>query len=282
MTGREESAGSPEGGSPEGRSPDTPPAGTRPPDGSRPAPESGGQGRPGEILAELTGIRRKARTARHAYWFPLVVFGVLIAASAPFFVQQIPPPSGIAVAVPSVPLAAFGGLFVSPWLSYYWLAAIVAGLALTGLWYRRHGARVGLRTPSRGFLLTGLAITAVLLTVSLAAGNGPLADPLTGLVPGVLTMRGTLPLLIIAAALWVLARAERSAGLAVVAGLFTGSALLADLYNVENIAFRLGWQPTGVQWRYTALPGVLLPAVVLLAGGAIAFAAQRRRRAAAA
>jgi hypothetical protein len=242
-------------------------------------PGSGGPEpvRADEILADLTVLRRQARTTRHAYWFPLVVFGVLVAASAPFFVQQAPPPWGIAVAVPAAPLVAFGGIFRSPWLSYYWLAAIVAGLALTGLWYRRHGARVGLRTPSRAFLLTGLVITAVLVALSLAAGNGPLA----GLAPGLLTMRGTLPLLIIAAALWVLARAERSAGLAVVATLFTGSALLADLYNVENIAFRLGWNPTGAQWRYTALPGVLLPAAVLLAGGGIAFAAQRRRRSAA-
>ncbi|MHB1432510.1 MAG: hypothetical protein ACYCVZ_10395 [Streptosporangiaceae bacterium] len=261
----------PEGGPSQGQS-----GKARPPEAHQVPPGPGEPVQAGEILADLTVLRRQARATRHAYWFPLVVFGVLVAASAPFFVQQAPP-WGIAVAVPPAPLAAFGGIFRPPWLSYYWLAAIVAGLALTGLWYRRRGARVGLRTPSRGFLLTGLAITAVLLALSLAAGNGPL----TGLAPGLLTMRGTLPLLIIAAALWVLARAERSAGLAVVAALFTGSALLADLYNVENFAFRLGWHPAGAQWQYTALPGVLLPAAVLLVGGAIAFAAQRRRRAAA-
>lgn len=50
-------------------------------------------------------------------------------------------------------------------------------------------------------------------------------------------------MLIIAMVLWVLARAERSAGPAVVAVLFTGAALLADLYDAENIVFSLGWNP---------------------------------------
>ena len=265
MPGPEDAAGPSEGRSPDDHQPE---------DGSA---EAEGPDRPGEILADLGRLRRRARAARHAYWFPLVLFGVLVAGAAPFFIQRTPTGPAqqawaITISANPRPLAAFGGIFRAPGLSYYWLAAIVAGLALTGLWYRRRGARVGLRTPSRAFMLTGLAITAVLLAFSLAAGTGPL----TGLAPGLLTMRGTLPLLIIAAALWVLARAERSPGLALAAALFTGSALLADLYNVENMAFWLGWHPAGAQGRYAVLPGVLFPAVVLLAAGGVAFAAQFR------
>jgi hypothetical protein len=56
---------------------------------SGPAAEPLGQ--PEEILADLGRLRRQARAARHAYWFPLVLFGALIAASSPFFVEQMRP-----------------------------------------------------------------------------------------------------------------------------------------------------------------------------------------------
>jgi hypothetical protein len=229
-------------------------------------------GQPEEILADLGRLRRQARAARHAYWFPLVLFGALIAASSPFFVEQIPPPGITLWVTRANPLPTFGGVFTQPGLSYYWLVAIVTGLGLTGWWYRRHGTKVGVRTPSRGFLLTGLIITAALLVLHFIPVGGIRMDfPF-----GIMTIRGTFPMLIIAIVLWVLARAERSAGLAMVAALFTGAALLADLYDVENIVFRLGWNPIQSQWQYTSLPGVLVPALVLLLAGGIAFVAQRR------
>ena len=92
-------------------------------------------------------------------------------------------------------------------------------------------------------------------------------------------IRGTLAFLIIAIGLWVLARAERSRALAAVALVYTGAALLSSLYNVENIVFRLGWNPRGTfAWQLSALPNVLLPAAILLAAGCCAFLAQRTRR----
>ena len=96
--------------------------------------------------------------------------------------------------------------------------------------------------------------------------------------PGDLVIRGTFPFLIIAVGLWVLARAERSRALAVIALIYTAAALLASLYNVENVLFRLGWTPSPGQWRLTSLPGVLLPALVLLVAGVSAFAVQRPHR----
>ena len=71
-------------------------------------------------------------------------------------------------------------------------------------------------------------------------------------------------------------RAEPRA--AVVAAIYTGTALLASLYNIENVLFRLGWNPAPDQWQLTSLPNVLLPALVLLAAGRAAFVAQRRTR----
>jgi hypothetical protein len=98
------------------------------------------------------------------------------------------------------------------------------------------------------------------------------------LLPGDLTIRGTFPFVIIAVGLWVLAWAERSRALAVIAAVYTGTAVLATLYDVENVLFRLGWNPSPGEWRFTSLPNVLLPALVLLVAGAGAFLVQRHRR----
>ena len=99
--------------------------------------------------------------------------------------------------------------------------------------------------------------------------------------PGDLVVRSTFPFIIIAAGLWALAWAERSRALAAIAAVYSGAALLASLYNVENLLFRLGWNPGPGDGDLTSLPNVLLPALVLLAAGAGAFAVQQRKRAAA-
>lgn len=93
-------------------------------------------------------------------------------------------------------------------------------------------------------------------------------------------IRGTLAFLIIAVGLWVLVRAERSPGLAVIALAYTAAALLASLYNVENLLFRLGWNPADSRfgWDWTVLPDILLPALVLLVSGLGAVLVQRLRR----
>ena len=238
-------------------------------------PESGSTSGAGEtpasMLSEVSRLRDEARSARHGYWLPLLLFGLVIAGSAPFYLE--PTPSRTTGPIPA--FTAIPGF--SPLLGgritavIYWLLAIGASLYVTSRWYRTHGRRVGLKTPARGFVIAGVIAGALLLVL-----------PALQFMPGDLGfIHGTLPLLIIAAALWVLARAERSAALAVIAAVFTGTALLASLYNIVNILYRLGWRPTGAQWRLTALPDVLLPALVLIVSGAGAYLMQRHRRAAA-
>ncbi len=243
------------------------------------------------LLSDVRRLRRQARSARHAYWLPLVLFGLLTCASVPFYIQPTATCAAPAVRVghpagqvtrhaacqtastagqtgPYLP--GFGAFLRAGWQSYlalYWLVAIVAGLTLTYLWYRQRGRQVGLVTPARGFLITGLVVSLLALVL-----------PIVGLVPGDLTIRGTLPFLIIAAGLWTLARAERSRVLLLVAAIYTGTALLASLYNIENVLFRLGWNPSPGQWQLASLPNVLLPALVLLAAGTAAFLVQRRTR----
>ena len=71
--------------------------------------------------------------------------------------------------------------------------------------------------------------------------------------PGDLVLRGTFPFVIIAAGLWVLAWAERSRALTVIAAVYTATALLASLYNIENVLFRLGWSPREVDEALAAV-----------------------------
>jgi hypothetical protein len=230
-------------------------------------PGNGGGETSASWLSEVTRLRDGARSARHAYWLPLVLFGLVIGASAPFYLGPTPSRRGT-VAFSGAILPWFGGqIGGQSVVLIYWLLAIGAGLYVTTLWYRRHGRRVGLMTPARGFVIAGVIVGVLVLVL-----------PAAQALPGDLVVRGTLPFLIIAAALWVLSRAERSPALAVVAAIFTASALLASLYNIENLLFRLGWSPTGAQWSLTTLPNILLPALVLLVSGAGAYLVQRRHR----
>jgi hypothetical protein len=234
----------------------------------------------------MKALRRRARTARHAYWFPLALFGLLTCASVPFYVlpgYQADGTGAIQAGPPLPILGGFPGFTVQRFLGYYWLAALLGGLLLTLLWYRRNARQVGLATPARGYVITTAVLTVLSLVLPLLSQvRSPYwlswLQYLSVLWPGDLVVRGTFPFVIIAAGLWVLAWAERSRALAVIAALYTATALLSSLYNIENVLFRLGWNPSGSEWDLTSLPNVLLPALVLLAAGAGAFAAQRRHR----
>lgn len=258
-------------------------------DGSRAAAQAGpaggadATGGPGRLLADLASLRRQTRAVRHGYWFPLVLFGLLTCGAAPLYVAAAAPHDlSVAYATGRAPLLLNGFLPGGGgfYIGWYWAAALAGGYLLTVAWYRWHARRAGVATPARGYLITGVVLTVLVLVI----------PPLTMVVPalswiwlpfGDVWIRGTLAFLIIAAGLWMLARAERSRALAVIALVYTGAALLSSLYNVENIVFRLGWNPgrSAFAWQLTALPNVLLPAAILLVAGCAAFLVQRARRA---
>jgi hypothetical protein len=252
----------------------------RPAEGGAAQP-GGGSTAAGELLSDLTRLRRQARSARHAYWFPLVLFGLLICAAAPLYVAADAHLMAGAQSAGVPPVLILGGIppLGSAALGWYWAAALTGGYLVTVLWYWRHARRAGLRTPWRAYLATGIVLVLAMIVPVLLTRwvhtLGRMWVPLAGI-----WFRGTVAFLIIAAGLWVLALAERSRGLAVAAGVYTGAALLVSLYNVENVLFDLGWDPGTSQlaWRLTVLPDVLLPAVVLLAAGLGAFLAQHRRQ----
>ena len=246
---------------------------------SDPGTEPGGQA---DLLGEMKALRRRARTARHAYWFPLILFGALTCVSVPFYIQPGVPAAQATGGAPELPvLGGFSGFLTHRYLGYYWLAALLGGLLLTLLWYRRNARRVGLQTPARGYVITVAVLTVLALVIPPLSGvrSPNWLQHLQVLWPGDLVLRGTFPFVIIAAGLWALAWAERSRALAFIAAVYTGTALLASLYDIENLLFRLGWNPGPGEWDLTSLPNVLLPALVLLAAGAGAFAVQQPHRA---
>ena len=83
----------------------------------------------GELLGDLSRLRRRTRLARHGYWFPLVLFGVLGCAAAPLYLAAAASmPAGAGAYQPTVtgppllggmPMGAKGstsaGTGPSPW-----------------------------------------------------------------------------------------------------------------------------------------------------------------------
>jgi hypothetical protein len=281
-----------------------------------------------DVLADLDALRRRTRGDRHAYSFPLFLFGTLILLAplcyasydVPTELELIPNDTGpfpqfissILVRNPDV-------------VGWYWVLTIVGGLWLTSWWYRhqahRHGVETDIRVPTAaviaallGFLVWQPLFAAPLqeqfgvlsarsepaVNLPILVGSAVLATaaslwstrraewPRTAGVAvaaflatvafGALSVYfsyGYGAVVIIAAALLVLAWAERSVLLAIVGVLFTGLSLLVILYNVENVFHRLGWH-TGWDAQVVALQSLLLPGVVLLVGGVVAVVRQRR------
>jgi hypothetical protein len=227
------------------------------------------------LLADLDGLRRRTRGRRQAYWFPLVLFGLLLCGAAPLFVRMAAPCEGSCSVAATGPgwLRGFGDGV----LGVYWLCALLVGIVLTTLWYAWHGQDSGLRTRVRGPVLAwalGIVLLLAVATATVAASLWVLLWPAL--------VRQDAALLVVAAGLLVLARLERSRYLLVVALVVAGLAVLATYYNPENLLFRLlhlfGVADAAMPFRFAGALGVLLPGVVLLAAGVAALAADARRR----
>lgn len=207
-----------------------------------------------------------------------MLFGLLTAASVPFYLQHIPARSGASYATVVGPaflrrtyLGSFGPL-TSAWTPYYWLAALLIGAAATAAWYRWRGNRVGLRTPARGYAIIALVLVVLAILIPVLPRLGGVTTPFT-VMPGDLVIRGTFPFVLIAGGLCFLAWAERSIALAVVAAAYLSVSLVASLYDIVNVFYRLGWD---ISASASQLPNVVLPALVLLLSGAGTWAVQRR------
>jgi hypothetical protein len=233
---------------------------------------------PAALLAHLTRLKQTARRDRHAYPFPLLLFGVLTLVATPLYVDTVGP-DVLRTPYENPALAGLGGdlLPYSEALGWYWLAALIVGYLATLWWYHRHALKVGVQSPTRTYVGTGLAGVAgglvlgpVLHWMSTNAWMSMSDAARVVLRPiYVLFNLGLVPILVVAVGLLVLARLERSRLLVAVAGAVLLVLALSPLY--VNTA------PFGDDMpRFGYLPTVLLPALILLTAGAVAVARTRR------
>jgi len=226
---------------------------------------------PEEMLADTLTLRRRARADRQAYWVPLLFFGLAIVGSAPLYVEHLEVQDG-EVQHGGDPATALYSMPTDPRLGSYWTVVLLGGALFTAWWYRRCGRRIGIEGGVGPAVVAATLVTMALLVV----GVLPI-----GFYLWPLWMRDYTALLVIAVGLLTLAWQERSRGLGIIAVLFAAAAVLANTYNVENVALRLGWDPFVAhpdQLRFEQLPALVAPAAVLLVGGAVAGLRARRAR----
>ena len=217
---------------------------------------------------------QRARRVRQGYWFPLVVFGALVAGATPFYLLNIPAEgngtSNVAIA-PAAPLFLGGGSFFDSGraASIYWLIALTAGYVAVVFYYRLRALRTGVAGRIWPYAAVGLGLLALLLIA------GPITPiprvlGLSGLQVNDMTVRGLIPLVVIAIGLLVLARSERSVMLTWFALCYLALALVANLYDLGNLDDFPG--PGAAD--YDNVPDLLVPAAFLLLGGAAFFIVQ--------
>ena len=233
-------------------------------------------------IDDVSELRSRTRRARRGLWFPLILFGLVILASTPLYVSPTitPTPAFLTPDVPSSPstftgnggdsgLLGFspGGMFsFSPLMvTVFWLVAGPMGYVLTAVFYWLQARRRGVATSIRAYVLTGLGLFALLVAIS------------TPLIPvpvhGNLLVRGLTPLLAVALGLFVLARVERSWALLAFAVPFLALCVTANLYDMENVVYRLGLGSAGPEVNV-----IVVGSVLLLAGVVFGLAAVRQRR----
>ena len=226
-----------------------------------------------ELMESTRAATRAARRARQAYWFPLLVFGCIAAGATPFYVT------------PSVPFEVISGngsettlFFYDVFLpgqgtaaDLYWLFALIAGYAAVLLFYRLRARRAGVA----GRVWPALAVGAGALVLLLLTGSWvPAAVSPDRVLPLDFFVRGLVPLVVIGIGVLALAWSERSAGLLAFGLCFLAVTAVANLYDLENLVHRMGWD---LSYRYDFLPDLLLPAAVLLLGG-VGFLLRARLR----
>jgi hypothetical protein len=230
---------------------------------------------PDALLDHVSQLRRQARARSRGAWLPLVVFALLTLATTllyrqPFYTVPASGGGGYGFELPS-----YAGL---PWnnrsavLSIaFWL--VLAPLCYLGcaLWYHWRAERRGVSLRWQTWVWAGLGLFGVLMLMLVGQR---LVEPRlsSGLFEGRMQYLDAAlsPLLAIALGLLVLARVERSRGVAVTAILYGGLATVMNLYGLGQIP---PWILPPLGGSNDALvaagPNLLLLAAILLVGAAM-------------
>ncbi|HEY3869387.1 MAG TPA: hypothetical protein VGM10_13590 [Actinocrinis sp.] len=227
-----------------------------------------------ELINTAEAVTRATRRARQAYWFPLLVFGCIAVGAAPFYIAPSRPAGTVFVAGPDL-TAYLGGSLPSGHSaasSLYWTLALAAGYLAVVFFYRLRALKAGVAGRIRPALVIGVgALVLLLLTGSWLS---PAVSP-NRFLPLEFFIRGLVPLIVIGIGVLAFAWSERSPGLLAFGLCFLAVAALSNLYELGNLAYRAGWS---LSYRYASLPNLLLPAVMLLLGGAGFLLRVRLRR----
>jgi hypothetical protein len=221
-----------------------------------------------QLVEHLRALSRRTSAAARAYWLPLILFGIVIGGSLPFY-QKLRLPSMTGFYPESAIVAQLVKTEVSG-LGLYWQVAILAGVVLTAAWYRWRARRTGLRTPARGFLVTGLVVSELILLIPLLIGH----SSSLAIARLLHDTHQSGPLVIIAVLLWTLAWAERSRTLAIITGCYLVVALAAGVLTNGGLT----GGTTGVYLGLTEARLIgSVPGVILLAAGLATWYSTRRR-----
>jgi hypothetical protein len=226
-----------------------------------------------QTLSTTRQLTRRVRHAQRGAWFPLVLLGLVVVASAPFYrlgrhVVTCDPALGARGGVQIIDRGACVQVVGWP-VGVYWILAFVLAYAAIAAFYvyRARSRGVGARVLP----YVGAGIAAGLVFGIASAWSQQLG--VLGYLPTGPVAVGLVPLISIGLALFVLARVERNWPLLAFAIGYLVVALLACGMGVRGLGLNVG-SNLGPMWSF--LPGLVVAAGVLLLDG-VGFALAERR-----
>jgi hypothetical protein len=233
-----------------------------------------------ELLGTVRRVSRDARHVRHGYWFPLLLFGVIILGALPFYRYTLADHSASLTARDAagpIDRIALGGFPAAhAWgATLFWLVAIPAGTAAVVAFYAVRARRTGVQGRVWPFVVAVLLLFAVLIVTAPGISIVLHAPWLSSWRPIFVFQYGLMPVLVVSLGLFLLARLERSWGLFAISLAFFGVAALANTYYMSNAFYRLDhwivpdWAANiAVAGGFLVFTG-LVSLVALRAGGAV-------------
>jgi hypothetical protein len=224
-------------------------------------------------LHGIESLRRQVRRQRSVFWFPCVIFGLIILGSAPLYWQT-------ATGCPGSQTSCGGIVHINPWTlllgsfagspalapywgqSVYWLIGLTIGFLAAGRYCRRVRQRVGIRVRMRPLLLGCLAFVIVELGLWAHEGFG-----FVPLIPFVSTY-GTQVLAVVAVGLLALAISERDRWQIAYAVGFAFVAVISMATAVNGLFSEAGFGGPFQNGGWV-LPNLILPGGYLVLGGAV-------------
>jgi len=194
----------------------------------------------GELLGAVERVSKETRRARHGYWFPLLLSGLIILGNLPFNYFSIGHYGGPTRLVFGLCLCNGVGqhIFGS---TVYWLIAFPTGFAAVASYYVIRARRTGLQVRIWPYIVTGLALFAFVVLTGVQVPKPLRFMYRIDVWRYRATPQGLAPVLAISLALFALAAIERSKALWAITVSFFGVALLANLYNISNVGQRIHW-----------------------------------------